>query len=65
MPSYQSSEGRSLEEEKRVFYVAMTRAKKRLYITGYRRNGRGFNTRPSRFIQMMRKENVVGEYETT
>ncbi len=43
-----------LEEERRLFYVAMTRAKKELYITiPKRRYGKA--VRPSRFVEEFRK----------
>jgi len=61
-PSYFALRDGKLEEEKRVFYVAMTRAKKQLYITGFRSNARGQSPRPSRFIQMLGKENLEGAY---
>jgi DNA helicase-2/ATP-dependent DNA helicase PcrA len=32
-PSYQSLLGNNIEEERRLFYVAMTRARKKLYFT--------------------------------
>jgi len=60
-PIYLAVRDGKLKEEMRVFYVAMTRARQQLYITGFRRNGRGFSTGPSRFISMMGRENVVHE----
>lgn len=33
-PSYMMVKSKNLHEEKRAFYVAITRAKKRLYING-------------------------------
>jgi len=48
-----SREGTSVEEERRLFYVAMTRAADRLYITSATRRriyGRWKQRRPSRFI---------------
>lgn len=60
-PSYMGIKTQNLEEEKRTFYVAITRAKKRLYITyntegGYYRQGE-----ESRFISLIPKDyiNVV------
>lgn len=38
-------------EEWRVFYVAVTRARKRLYLSNYSRNDRGRETTPSRFLE--------------
>jgi len=59
-PNYFAVRDNQLEEEKRVFYVALTRAKKQLYITGFKSNARGQSLRPSRFIQMMGEENLDG-----
>ncbi|MCD6291727.1 MAG: UvrD-helicase domain-containing protein [Anaerolineae bacterium] len=39
----------ALEEERRVFYVGMTRAKERLYLCSVRDRGDGFVRTPSRF----------------
>ncbi len=54
IPSSQSLREGGVEEERRVMYVAMTRAKERLYIScvkGYRNKfGRTESTMPSRFI---------------
>jgi len=49
-PSNHSSSGESLEEERRLFYVAVTRAKKELYLTGSARDSRGNARKPSRFL---------------
>lgn len=57
-PSYFAVRDNHLEEEKRVFYVALTRAKSRVYITGFKSNARGQTMRPSRFIQMLGEENL-------
>jgi DNA helicase-2/ATP-dependent DNA helicase PcrA len=38
-----------LREERRVFYVGMTRAKGYLYLTSVRQRGDGFTRIPSRF----------------
>ena len=59
-PNYFAVRDNQLEEEKRMFYVALTRAKKQLYITGFKSNTRGQSLRPSRFIQMMGEENLDG-----
>jgi len=64
-PGYLAVRDGKLKEEMRVFYVAMTRARQQLFITGFRRNGRGFSTGPSRFISMMGRENVVYEQSMT
>ena len=47
-----------IEEERRLFYVAMTRAKKKLYIT-YVKEKYGKKTKPSRFIK-----DILGEENT-
>ncbi len=52
-PSPMSSEGRELEEERRLFYVAITRAEQTCHIAYARerfRNGRTESVRPSRFL---------------
>jgi DNA helicase-2/ATP-dependent DNA helicase PcrA len=50
IPSYLSLKEGRLEEEKRLFYVAMTRARKELYISSYSTHEKGFAKQPSRFI---------------
>lgn len=52
-------EGEDLEEQRRLFYVALTRAKDRLYLTAcrWRRiRGRLFETQPSRFLVEMDRQ---------
>lgn len=51
-PTYNSIKHEDLEEEKRVFYVAMTRAKKALFLTYSRENGK----KESRLIQYIPEE---------
>ena len=59
----------NLEEERRLFYVAATRARRRLYVTcpGVRRRRRGggppeeYATEPSRFLQEVPPDLVEGE----
>jgi len=51
---------KAIEEERRLFYVAMTRAKKKLYITrsAFKKAGREgglINSRPSRFLREIPK----------
>ena len=49
IPNYYSlNEGR-IEEEKRLFYVAMTRAKQQLFISSYEQSTKGWKKEPSRF----------------
>jgi DNA helicase-2/ATP-dependent DNA helicase PcrA len=50
MPDYRNNAGEGLLEEQHVFYVAMTRAKKHLYISGHRYNEWGRDRHLSRFI---------------
>ena len=64
-PSYYAVKDGKLEEEKRVFYVGLTRAKRKLYITGFRRNSRGWTVQPSRFIPMLGRDNLNGDLKAT
>lgn len=50
-PSYYSIRDQKVEEEKRLFYVAMTRAKKRLFLSTYSKNRKGYTNQGSRFLQ--------------
>jgi DNA helicase-2/ATP-dependent DNA helicase PcrA len=47
-----------LEEEKRLFYVAMTRAKKRIYITYSKFKDQGYLATKSRFIDYIDEKHV-------
>ena len=47
-----------LEEEKRIFYVALTRAKKHLTITYAKVNANGYFQQPSRFLASIPEEYV-------
>ena len=52
----EDEEGEDLEEQRRLFYVALTRAKDKLYLTACRwrrMRGRLFETTPSRFLMEM------------
>ncbi len=49
-PSFLSLRNDNLEEEKRLFYVAMTRAKQKLFISGFLEDSRGYSKFPSQFI---------------
>jgi DNA helicase II / ATP-dependent DNA helicase PcrA len=51
-----------IEEERRLFYVAMTRAKKRLYIT-YTSERYGKKTKQSRFIKDILGEENIDEHK--
>jgi DNA helicase-2/ATP-dependent DNA helicase PcrA len=50
IPSYLSEREGRLEEERRLFYVGMTRAKKDLYISSYATDQNGRTKSPSRFL---------------
>ncbi len=50
LPSWFSINDGDIEEEKRLFYVALTRAKKILAISGHAINERGFHNDESRFV---------------
>ncbi len=54
-PSYYSIHDQKLEEEKHLFYVAMTRAKKRLFLSTYYQNNKGYTNQPSRFLKEVLK----------
>lgn len=49
-PNYFSQREEKIEEEKRLFYVAMTRAKQRLFISTFKEDSRGYSKLPSHFI---------------
>jgi DNA helicase-2/ATP-dependent DNA helicase PcrA len=55
-PSFRSQEEGRLDEEHRLFYVAMSRAKKRLFITYHQMNKSGRLQERSRFIDMIPEE---------
>ena len=67
MPSSrQSEDGRSEEEERRLMYVAITRAKEKLYLTRSKSRylyGHRDLTRPSRFISELASELGAAAYE--
>ena len=52
LPRRRSIQEGRLEEERRLFYVALTRARRRLFLTTHARNAYG-PTRPSRFLQQL------------
>ena len=66
MPSSRSeADGRDMEEERRLMYVAITRAGERLYLTRSKSRylyGRRAISKPSRFISELASE--LGVYET-
>ncbi|MEM7715797.1 MAG: 3'-5' exonuclease [Cyanobacteria bacterium P01_A01_bin.68] len=55
-PNYLSIQQENIEEEKRLFYVAMTRAKQRLFISGFSEDSRGFLKSANQFIDSIPKE---------
>ena len=60
-PSYQSIKNNDLSEEKRVFYVAITRAKKQLYLS-WHANERNRTKQQSEFIYDIPSEYIEVEY---
>ena len=58
LPFYFAVKDGKLEEEKRIFYVALTRAKKHLTITYAKVNAKGYWQQPSRFLSSIPKEYV-------
>jgi DNA helicase-2/ATP-dependent DNA helicase PcrA len=51
IPNYYCKTPEQMEEERRLFYVAMTRAKEKLYISGYRENAWGYPKDLSPFVR--------------
>jgi len=49
-PSYLSKRDGKVDEELRVFYVAASRAKRRLLFSHFQVNDRGYMQQPSRFL---------------
>ena len=60
-PTYQSIKSGNLSEEQRVFYVAITRAKLKLYLS-WAGNERGQQKRRSRFIDAIPDEYIEIDY---
>ena len=58
LPFYFAVRDGKLEEEKRIFYVALTRAKKHLTITYAKVNANGYWQQPSRFLASIPEEYV-------
>ena len=53
LPSYRavkSGDLAKINEERRLLYVAMTRAKRRLYLSWHETNAKGYRTEPSEFL---------------
>ena len=57
-PSYFALRDDKLDEEMRVFYVAMTRAKQRLFISSFAQNRNGYSKNQCRFIEYLGSENL-------
>lgn len=65
-PGYRSIVDNEIEEERRLCYVGMTRAKRRLYLTNTRCRtlfGRTNYNMPSRFLKDIPKELLEGDFE--
>ena len=58
-PTFFSVRDNKLEEEKRLFYVAITRAKQRLFISAYSEDGKGYSKSRSQFINKMPVEYLI------
>ena len=54
VPQRQATEEKDLEEERRIFYVAMTRARDKLFLL-YRKKNEKQRVRPSRFLKELGK----------
>ena len=52
-PSWRSQREGRLEEEHRLFYVAMTRARQRLFVSHHRSDGRGRKQKSSRYLDFI------------
>ena len=55
-PSFLSVRNNNIEEEKRLFYVAITRAKKNLFISSHAKDSQGYSKYHSRFLNSIPKE---------
>jgi len=53
IPSFYAVKDGRVEEERRLFYVAITRAKRRLFISCFDRNDFGYSAGPSSFLRAM------------
>ncbi|MFN7542159.1 MAG: 3'-5' exonuclease [Acidobacteriota bacterium] len=56
-PSWRSLKENRLDEEHRLFYVAISRARERLYVTWQQRDGRGRSQVASRYLKALRVDN--------
>ena len=57
-PSYKAVKSGKLEEEKRAFYVALTRAREKLYISSNQQGSYGRLNDISRFMQLLPEEYI-------
>lgn len=57
-PTFFSVRDNNLEEERRLFYVAMTRAKQRLFISAYSKDSKDFSKSRSEFINQIPKKYI-------
>jgi len=58
MPHFYNKSGERLEEERRLFYVAVTRARERLFISGHAQNRRGYRRELSQFISAIDRRHL-------
>ncbi len=58
-PHWRDQSEKSVEQERKLLYVAMTRAKKHLYLSFFTRDERDFKQKPSRFIQQVPSKLLV------
>jgi len=64
LPHYRSIKEGKIEEERRLFYVGLTRSKEKVYLSYYRKRGIGWGSSsmliPSRFLSELSVEDVEG-----
>lgn len=64
LPHYRSIKDGTIEEERRLFYVGLTRSKEKVYLSYYRKRGIGWGSSrmliPSRFLFELSSEDVDG-----
>ena len=58
-PTYFSLRDNKIEEEKRLFYVALTRAKKQLFISWFLKDFKNYSKSKSQFINSLPPEYLV------
>ncbi|MBM3760286.1 MAG: hypothetical protein FJW36_08575 [Acidobacteria bacterium] len=56
-PSWRSIKDGKLDEEHRLFYVAVSRARENLYVSYQQRDSRGKGQTPSRYLKSLRNQN--------